>query len=287
MSRVSERTLRNIQLWMISAITGSEMDAQAQDIERFVKPGLRMSAKDQFEIYRDGYRARLEECLLDDYPVLGAFLGEARWRALCLGYIERYPSSSPNLNGFGRHLSKFCSEMTWPLDDNPLRVFSAELATLEWALVEVLHADCPPALDIGNLQSMPPEAWGRATFVRNDALRLLRFEYPVNETFIAIQFQGLIPERPPAPSKNAVAVYRKGTQLRRMPLTSAMLAVLGPLLEGQSLGEVLTQIEAEITDPDVLAETSASLMLWFRQWVEAGFFVRIELPEDPSPLQTT
>ena len=66
-------------------------------------------------------------------------------------------------------------------------------------------------------------------------------------------------------------------QLWRMELTSAMFGVLEPLLAGKTLGEALEAIEAEVSDPEILAQTGANLMVWFREWVDAGFFTGIEL----------
>jgi len=280
-----DKTLRETQVWMVGAITGAEADAEARDIERFITAGPRMTATDRFEIYRSGYRARLVECLLDDYPVLAAMLGEEAFDALCRAYIDRHPSASPNLNGYGRHMASFCLEVRLDGDRGQadsfaaLRVFASELATLEWALVEVLHAECAPPLEVAALQAMPPDAWARARFIRSDAVRLFRFEYPVNAVFIANRIDEVVPEVP-ARSPNAIAVYRKDMQLWRMDLTPAMMGVVEPLLQGKSLGEALAAIEAEATDPEVLAQTGANLMVWFREWVDAGFFTRIEL--DPE-----
>jgi hypothetical protein len=279
------RPLRDAQVWMASAITGAEADANATDIARWVTPGPRMSAADRFEVYRAGYHARLLECLLDDYPVLAAMLGEEQFASLCRAYVDRHPSASPNLNGFGRHMGAFCLEAN--LDGMPAcdgfdarRAFAAELATLEWALVEVLHAETAPPLDVASLQAMAPEAWARARFIRSDALRVFRFAYPVNAVFIANRIDELVPDVP-APSPTAVAVYRREMQLWRMDLTPPMLGVLEPLVAGLSLGEALAAIEADQTDPEVLAQTGANLMVWFREWVGAGFFTRIDL--DPEP----
>ena len=280
MSTPRARSLRDTQIWMVSAITGAEADASAQNLERFVTPGPRLSASERFDIYRDGYRARLVECLLDDYPVLAAMLGEEQFGLLCRAYVDRHPSASPNLNYFARHMASFCREVSLEGEGaegfDAIRVFASELAALEWALVEVLHSECPPPLDAAALQSIPADAWARARFVKSDALRLFRFEYPVNAVFIANRIEEIIPEVP-APAPNAVAVYRKDMQLWRMDLTPAMMGVVEPLFLGKSLGEALAAIEAEATDPEVLAQTGANLMVWFREWVAAGFFTRIEL----------
>ena len=275
--------LRDLQVWMVGAITGAEADADPKAVERYVTPGPRLSAAERFDIYRSGYHARLVECLLDDYPVLAAMLSrneadEGRFDALCRAYVDRHPSASPNLNGFGRHMASFCREVD--LAGFPrfasLGRFASDLAALEWALVEVLHAETAPPLDIDALQALPPEAWAAARFIRSDALRILRFEYPVNAVFIANRIDDVVPEVP-APSPNAVAVYRRDMQLWRMDLTPAMLGVLEPLVLGKSLGEALETVEAECTDPEVLAQTGANLMVWFREWVDAGFFTRVEL----------
>ena len=147
-------------------------------------------------------------------------------------------------------MAAFCREAkleAFP-DFDGLRVFASELAALEWALVEVLHAETAAPLEIGALQALPPEAWARARFIKNEAIRVFRFEYPVNAVFIANRIDEIVPEVP-APSPNAVAVYRKDMQLWRMNLTPAMLGVLEPLLAGKTLGEALEAIEAERPTP--------------------------------------
>jgi hypothetical protein len=271
--------LRDLQVWTVGAITGADADADEKAVAQFVTPGPRLGAVERFEIYRSGYHARLVECLLDDYPVLAAMLdrdSDGQFAALCRAYVDRHPSASPNLNGFGRHMSAFCREVK--LEYFPgfaaLGHFASDLAALEWALVEVLHAETAPPLDIAELQALPPEAWAGARFIRSDALRLFRFDYPVNAVFIANRIDEIVPDVP-APSPNAVAVYRKDMQLWRMDLTPAMMGVLEPLVQGKSLGEALETVEAECTDPEVLAQTGANLMVWFREWVDAGFFTRV------------
>ena len=279
---MSTSSLRDVQMWMVAAITGTAADAKPQDVERYVTAGPRLSASRRFAIYRSGYHARLVECLLDDYPVLAAMLGEDQSDALCREYIDRHPSGSPNLNAYGQHMSSFCREAK--LEGFPgfdaIRGFAADLATLEWALVEVLHAETAPPLEIAALQAMAPDAWARARFIRSDALRVFRFEYPVNAVFIANRIDEIVPEVP-VPAPNALAVYRKDTQLWRMELTPAMVGVLEPLASGKTLGEALATVEADESNPEVLAETGANLMVWFREWVDAGFFTRIEVDSLP------
>jgi hypothetical protein len=231
--------------------------------------GPKLSASERFDIYRHGYRARLCECLGDDYPALAATLGE-RFGALCDVYIDRHPSGSPNLNAFGRFMPEVCMQTL----SRDTRCFLAELARLEWALLEVIHAHTPAALDLETLQSLPPDAWGSARFVSADSVRLLRFEHPVNAYYQAFRAHGTLGPQPQA-QPSATAVYRIGPAVWRMDLTPAMTRVLSALLSAATLGEALNQISVDEHDSAALAEAERSVMVWFREWVRAGFFAEV------------
>src|SRR5262249_15955268 len=152
-----------------------------------VTPNARMTARERLDVYRVAYKARLVDCLIDDYPVLSKALGEERFDALCRAYIDRYPSTSPNLNAYGKRFGSVCMEaptVAPALEGfDELRGFSADLARLEWSLVEVVHAELSPRLDASALQAIPPDALGSVRFTRNEAVRLLDLKYPVNAYF--------------------------------------------------------------------------------------------------------
>lgn len=259
-------SLRDEQIWMVAAITGADVDAN--DAHAHLTPSKRMTARERLDVYRFGYKARLVECLEDDYEVLAQALGHEDFEALCHAYIDRHPSNSPNLNFYGRHMPAFAREHRG--------VFFGELAALEWALVEVLHAETAPPLDIAKLQSLPLDAWEGARFARSDALRVFEFEHPVNRYFQTRYVEEEEAEIP-APSPSAVAVYRKDTRLWRMDLTPAMTSVLVPLVNGATFGEALANLESSIADPEALSQAAQSLMVWFREWVDAGFFAKVDL----------
>jgi hypothetical protein len=245
--------------------------------ERILTDGPRSSARDRLEVYRAGYHARLVECLLDDYPVLARTLERAgaSFDALCHAYVERHPSRGPSLNYFGRHMAAFAREA----DAIPasLRVFCAELAALEWALVEVLHGRTPEGLDVAALGALPPEKTGQARFRAADSVRLLRATHPVNAYYQKARTEDDLPEIP-APTPSAVVVYRRSLTLWRMDLTPAMTRVLDALLAGETLDASLARIEADESDEAAIAEAARSVMIWFTEWVQGGFFAELVIP---------
>lgn len=266
-------SLRDVQTWMVSAITSDTPDRGGE--AALLTAGPRLSAHERFETYRYGYRARLVECLLDDYTVLGRTLGDGAFEALCHGYMERHPSRSPNLNAFGRHMEAFLREGGALPGFEVHRAFLAELAALEWCITEMIHAAASPPFDFASLASLPVEAWGGARLHRAGTVRVLPFEYPVNAYFQKLRAGG--EAEIPAPAPSVTAVYRRGWTIWRMDLTPAMARVLTALLGGLPIGDALERMGVDETDPEALAEAERSVMVWFREWVEAGMFSGITL----------
>jgi hypothetical protein len=270
------RTLRELEERMIEAITGGE--AAADDAALRITAGPALDARERLEIYRFGYKARLIECLDDDYPILARTLGEQAFERLAASYIEHYPSRSPSLNAFGKRMSEHLRDAE--LDEQvPPRSFLAELAALEWALVEIIHAKEPPPFDLAALKAIPVDRWGTARLVRSEAVQVLHCEYPVNRYYQKARTDDALPPVP-SPSPSATAVYRRSWRLWRMDLTPAMTRVLDALLAGTTIEESLGSIGVDESDPAALAEAERSVMVWFSEWMQGGFFGGIELAKD-------
>jgi hypothetical protein len=230
---------------------------------------------------------RLIECLADDYPVLQSALGHAAFEALCRAYITAHPSTSRSLNYYGRHLADFCRGAGAAVIERepeaasccatsaaggarPTAACCADLAALEWSLVEVLHAPEAATLSHEELARVPAERWGEAVLRPSAAARILRFEHPVNAYFQAVR-EDRAPELP-APAPSSTVVYRKGFTIWRMDLTPLTEGLLSSLFAGTPLGEALGAIDPGEIDEEAMAELERSVMQWFGEWVQGGLF---------------
>ncbi len=259
--------LRAQQTAFADAVTGAHPADGA-----LVTPGPRLGAAERVEIYRDGYRARLVECLADDYAAVRSAIGADAFEAAARGYIDAYPSRSPSLNAFGRAMPDFLEEF---LARDPGAVparFAVDLARLEWAIVETIHAAPSPALTLERLQHLAPEQWATAALVPAAAARVLRFAYPVSGYFTAFRRD----EGPAVPraAASAILIHRPGWIVTRTELTPPMAALLEALFSGTPLGEAL---ERAISAGDAGA-MGAMVTAWFRDWVESGVFTAIAPP---------
>ena len=249
MSRTAE-SLREEQLWFARAVmTGAALE----QAEERLTAGPRLGPLARLDVYRRGYEARLVECLADDYPVLQRALGEEPFEALCRAYIARYPSEAPNLNAYGRYMAGVCQG------------FAADLARLEWAIVEVIHEPAGAPMTMEDLAAVPMEGWPTARLLPSRAVRILTLEYPANDYFQAVR-DGKAPPLPErAPS--ATAVYRGGHAVWRMGLTPAMHRVLAALVGGELLEAALALAGDEPPE---------QVTAWFREWVSGGLFVGVD-----------
>jgi hypothetical protein len=243
--------LREEQLWFAGAVmTG----AAHEEADHRLTAGPKLGPRERLDVYRHAYVARLIECLADDYPVLKVALGDDAFDALCRDYIARFPSEAPSLNAYGRRMTEVCTG------------FGADLARLEWAIVEVIHEPSRTPMTMESLAAVPEEAWAGAHLVASPALRLLTLEHPANDYFQAVR-DGHTPAIP-APGASATVVYRSGLTVWRMSLTPPMHRVLAALVGRVPLEAALALAEGEAPE-----EVSA----WFREWVSSGLFVGVEV----------
>jgi hypothetical protein len=252
------------QAWFSGAVM--EPDAAA-DADRMLTPGARLTSVERLQIYRDGYRGRLVECLADDYPAVRHLLGESTFESLALDYVDRHPSRSPNLNAFGRSMPAFLAARA--ANAGP---FAPELAQLEWAIVDAIHAAASPPLTLDRFEPMTPEQWASAILVPAASVRVLRFAHPVGAYYQAFRDD----EHPaaPAPAPSATLVHRRGWVVWRTGLSAAMARLLEAIAGGVPLGEALV---ATVSGED--EGVQASVTRWFQDWVASGVFTAVDLPD--------
>ncbi len=261
--------LRSLQVWLLQVISHPESAAAGvaanagrvapADVDRVVRRGRTETALSRLETYQRSYFARLGECLADDYPALKHAIGDAEFADLCRAYIVAHPSREPSLNGFGRYLPRFASSLRPSLGR-----FAADLARLEWALVDAVHAESV-AFPAETMSQFDEAALPDLCFIANRATRVLWFEYPVS-SFLQAVLDGNDAELPSwAPT--AVAVARSGYHVWRLDLAAVEAQLLRRVLSGEPLGRALDGIEAD----------GDELRAWFQKWTLRGMFADVRL----------
>lgn len=246
------------------------LDVTPERLDEIVAPSATLTALERVEVYARMYPLRMRDALATDFPVLEQALGCDKWAELVDAYVQVHPSVHQNLNQLGKHLPRFIQK-TKRL---PGHAFLYDLAELEQAMVLVFDAEESPPLAPETFAQLEAADWGRAVFVPCNAFQVRAFQHPVNAYLQAVKDA----KEPPAIERRPTwtAIYRKSYSVWRMGLSRPQYQLLRCLADGRTVAESLTRI-ARGADDSETRTLAASLQTWFREWVEEGFFTRIEL----------
>lgn len=140
------------QRWLHHAITGVRAPAHPGAL----LGGTAVPPEIGIAVYRHAYRARLREALTDDFTAVAQVVGEDAFTRLVDTFIRVHPPQDATLNAYGRFFPPWLARARIAR-----RTALAELARLEWALVEALHAPLAQMLAASTLAGVAPATWGR------------------------------------------------------------------------------------------------------------------------------
>ncbi|HUY31812.1 MAG TPA: DNA-binding domain-containing protein [Pirellulales bacterium] len=270
----------NVVEGVVAADTRRHIDVGLDDVEQVVTRSQALTALERLAIYGYAYRARLVECLREEYSVLRHALGEEAFDAFAIDYLRMYPSRSYTLSQLGANFPRFLAE-TRPAESGGEGLpadwpdFLIDLTTLERTFNEVFDGpgvEGERLLDPDQLAAMRPERLLDARLVGVSCLRLLRLRYPVHRYFTAVRRKQK--PAPPRPAQTYLAVTRRRYVVRHYELSFPAHQILQALLAGESVGEAIGRA-VETAGPD-LDRLSNNLRTWFRDWAAEGFFASIE-----------
>jgi hypothetical protein len=233
-----------------------------------ILPSATLAPEERLAIYHMQYPLRMRDALASDYPGLEHFLGEEGFARFVADYVRVHPSRSYTLNRLGDHVPRFIASRRRLTH----REFLHDLARLERAVVEAFDAEETARLDDAAIAAIPPDAWGGARLVPIAALRLLTLGWNANAYLDTVRDES---HDHPRPRKKAgcVAVYRRNYGVFRLELAPPAYALLKDLAAGKRLGNALAAASRRGGRPP----SEDQLFRWFREWVSAGIFARVDL----------
>ncbi len=296
------RSLRQLQQWMQSVVTfpGGVADGVASEaarralgdgestLETVVPPSATQSSLERLAVYGNAYFGRLLNCLHELFPACRHAVGDEVFAEFAYGYLLAHPPTSYTLGDLAQRFVAFLDETrTAELDDSrgegreacpsvepapSWSSFLVELAQLELTIDAVFDgpgSEGEPLPIAGQLNALPPGAWPAIRLQPARCLRLLNFEFPVNDYFSAFR-RGEQPEWPdPAPC--FLAITRRDYVVRRFQLEPLEYRVLGVLVGGATVAEAVAAAAASDG-----GDVASRLSRWFRRWASLQFFTAVQ-----------
>ncbi len=237
------------------------IDGNPEPVLPDLRPHPRLSPRQQMAIYVHGYRERLTNAVLGDYPCLAHYLGEQAMKALAKSYAETVPSRSYNLDfyPFG-----FCCFVREHVADPA----AGDLADFESAIAEVFMLPESTPLTIESFRNFDIEALGAMALPLRKEARLLSCNHHV-ETYWQNFKDGTAAADIPAKPCHLI-IYRPQHDVLRHRLDPIEFALLQCLSDNQNLAAAIDHVIAQ--SGVAVGSLALSLAGWLPRWIGAGYF---------------
>jgi hypothetical protein len=221
--------LAELQRQFLADLAGDEPGPIASHVRPSgIAPSERMA------VYRRSMRASQHDALAATYPVVRRLVADAFFREMARAYAVRSPSRSGDLHLFGSALAGFIAEYPHARD----LAYLPDVARLEWACHESLHAAEAGPFDAAALARVPPARQGAIRLRLHPCARLVPSAHPVVALWEANQ-----PGRDGTPDRREGAdralVWRDGAAVRMRSLDAAEWEFVRALARGAALEEAV------------------------------------------------
>lgn len=260
------RDLTLVQLDFARALTAPGAGS-AQYIDARLRSDLGIPASGRMRVYANACFARMHDVLREDYAALHSAIGADAFHDLAKLYLLAHPSRSFTLRVAGARLPDFLRgpvaepfSRRWP--------FAADLAELEWALVDVFDAPDALPLERAALAGLAPEAWSELRLALVPAHRLLALDWPVQRIRDAASAGDPIPSLDPVASK--LLIHRRDELVFKRALSETEFHALERIQAGQDFGAVCAAVAERIGEDSTGGFALACLELWLAEGLIAG-----------------
>jgi len=207
-------------------------------------------------IYYDAYRLRIIEVLGNVYPNLKRLLGAAYFNQAARSYIDAYPSTHRNMRWVGDQMALHL-EQTLP--EHPI---AAEMAKFEWLLGLAFDAEDAPVLQLEEIATLPPEAWGQLIFQFHPSMRMLELNWNAIEVWQALDNE----DSPPALTqlKSHCLIWRHLTDSYFRLVEDAESDAIHLVMSGGSFSEMCELLQQHNVDEQAAMHQAAQ---YLSQWI--------------------
>jgi uncharacterized protein (UPF0276 family) len=241
---------------VITYPTGATRFAEARGGEALAAvfaetPGF--SRLERLELYADAYFWRLFGALLEMFPALERALGRDRFNDLVTDYLLALPSTEADLGRLGARLPGFVA--THAIER--ALAGAAELAAVEWAFADLLHAADETPATSADLAAIPIDAWPSLRLAATALVRLV----PCRHDVAAVRRDAAAPLTPSA--AGVVLVWRRGFAAKLRAPARPEAAALAALVAGTDFAALCA-----------LAASPEQAAGWLQRWVADGLLAR-------------
>lgn len=196
----------------------------------------RLGYAQRINVYRNNTHILLIDALATNFPVVAALVGEAFFAQMARAFLRTHPPQSPCLFEYGETFADFIE--TFPgVQELP---YLGDVARLEWARVQAVHAADAPVLDAAHLGNIEADAYARLTFAAHPALCVVSSPFPIFAIW-NLHHSGVDATVDLGLGGEAVLITRPGLGVDVTVLGAGEDAFILDLADGQTLGNAFVR----------------------------------------------
>ncbi len=252
-------SLEELQQDICDAVCGGD-DSRLSEL--IAGDGMDPSAR--LQIYRNHALITLTDALKATYPVICRLVSDGFFAYAAHEFMREHMPDRPSLARYGGAFPEFLAQFP-PCRDLP---YLADIARLEWAINEALHAESVAAITRADLSAIPAADASRLILTLHPSLRLLDSRWPIERIWRANQADG-DPDLAIDVDSGSVRlqIHRRGDRVTLKALTDCEFAFLRALANGAPLGNAA---EAALRI-DLLFDLTAALGTLLEEGGVSGF----------------
>jgi hypothetical protein len=251
-------SLPELQADFAAGLTGARRVGDIMALFR----GLPGTIETRLAVYRGNVYGNLAKALAGAYPITCKIVGEEFFDAMAREYARARPSTSGDLNRYGRDLAEFVAAFPHTAD----LAYLPDVARMEWLAHLAYYAGDPAPFDIAALGRVTENEYPLLRFRLAPACALLESEWPLGRIWTIHQddYAGAFDiDLDSGPDR--ILVHRPRWRAEVLSLGAGDLAFLRSLSRGDCLG---TALEAGSDEPGF--DPSAALARWIGLGVVAS-----------------
>ncbi len=247
-------SLAQMQIAMQANIIQPDLP-NSEVLNHWIKPKAQMSALQQLTVYRDAYRYRLFDAVAEDFTVLRDYLSTPVFENLLHDLISHVTPSHFNIARYSEQLLPFL------INTMPEDIFAHEICQLELCILQMADLADSPALMQQDISQLQEQDLMQTIFKARTALRLMQFNYPVNDFYQASMQQTPLPKC--VPQASYLVVYQDDEKIWRLDIDQHEYTLLSRLFSGKTVSCALASW------PDAEAN---QLQQYFSKWMHHQLF---------------
>ncbi len=220
------------------------------------------TVKARLEIYANAYRYRLIDILKADFITLCILLGDKPFEEIALEYIDSYPSHYFTVRYFASQFVDFLKKHAL----SKTQPFIVDMATLEWALVEIADTKDAPVLTLNDLTIFPQEEWGRLQFSGHPSLQMITLHSNVAAIWQANALKNELPALEYT-DKSYWRLWRQGVQSFYYCQSEHEMLACSLMCQQKTFAEICEKLCEHLPEDEVPQIAAGYLLRWLNEGI--------------------